>query len=162
MEIKSRATALEEYKDLLASFCYHAAQLAEINHTVTKEGTVRKEIRAQVDYLSGRLYYLKEAFLEVKRELGFGGGLSFLKDSCFDGFEIKGGCLYGDTSLADAITSDWLNSFEETENCYLYEVANYILFLAHPDCLNEEKEGKKIQQKNLVGKIFSFFFQRAA
>lgn len=72
--------------------------------------------------------------LQIKEELGLEGKLDFLGNNKFDGFEIRDGVFIGETDNVITITSPWIEQFNP-ENCYLYEVAHYIQYLAFPENL---------------------------
>ena len=84
--------------------------------------------------------------MEIKEELGLSGGLDFLENNHFDGFEIRGGIFYGCRDNVLAITNPWIKDFNP-DNCYLYEVAHYIQYLAFSDALYCGEKFKETEAK---------------
>ena len=116
------------YKKSVIAF----TMLIGIIHKFYKMKDEGKEIDLSFyDEVVEKLEVAKEQLVRVKEELGLPGGLSFLENNKFDGFEIKEGLFHGDTEHVLTITSPWMNF--NPDNCYLYEVAHYIQYLAFSD-----------------------------
>lgn len=127
-DLKNELSTLAEYKNTLSEFCLYMARLSKIGEKASSGGSIDMD---NFSYISIRIRYLKNKLLSIKQNLNFDGGLSFLEDNRFDGFEVKGGMLIGDTQKVDLITSPWFYGFSESGNCYLYEIAVYLQCLVH-------------------------------
>lgn len=129
---------LTEYKHVVSTFCYFLAQLARLKTSSEDISLIDKDV---LSYVVENIRFYKEKLLSLKKELDLPDGLTFLENNRFDGFEIKDGCFIGTTETVEAITRPWYDGMtDRTSNCYLYEVANYINALAHPDMLDSHPD----------------------
>ena len=116
-----REELLQSYKDCLCFFCRQSAFLEGLAEDPDEYS--EEEIRAQLD-LTERA---KAKLLRLKKELGFDGGLDFMEDSKFLGFEMKDGRLSGDYANLIPIVENFIEEFDE-EKVYVYEVGTLVLF----------------------------------
>lgn len=115
----------EDYKDALCLVCRQSAILEQY-HRLMQEG---KEVDEDVFvYHLQLLVSAKEAFLKIKKALGYEDGLSFMDDANFYGFKYSGGCLQGDCSKLPDIVLPWIEEEEEDAH-FRFEVG--ILLLSH-------------------------------
>ena len=118
---------LIRYRHALTRFCYYvgrAQRLAEM-----KEKGIHVDDSTVVETLS-YISSWKDFLLQIKQEAGLSGGLSFLSDNRFLGFEMKEGRFIGDKDKVFPIIEKWLNGFPDTANNYQFEVAMYIMHTA--------------------------------
>lgn len=134
------------YKQCVLDFTY----LIGTVHKFIKEKEAGKELNHEfVSETIDSLGKAKENLLKAKKFFGLSGGLDFLGNNKFDGFEIKDGVFVGDTKNVLAITTPWMKHFNP-ENCYLYEVAHYIQYLAFSEelyCGNEVEAVAEVVEK---------------
>ena len=115
---------IKRYRHSLNRFCYYvgrAQRLAE-----KKERGEYVDDSRVVETLSC-LSSWKTYLLEDKESAGLKGGLSFLSDNRFLGFEIKEGRFIGDEDRVFPIIDKWLTGFPDTANNYQFEVAMFIM-----------------------------------
>ena len=105
-------TEWTEYEQALARFCNaYGAFYAYANKKWKKASKVRE--------LSEKLSRSKDVLLKQKQLVGLTGGLAFLDNAYFDGFEIKNGEVQGDLvkayQWADTWSKKYLNGEEKSE-----------------------------------------------
>ena len=119
-------TEWTEYEQALARFCNaYGAFYAYANKKWKKASKVRE--------LSEKLSRSKDVLLKQKQLVGLTGGLAFLDNAYFDGFEIKNGEVQGDLvkayQWADTWSQKYLNGEEKSE--IFLEIA-FLLFSLIP------------------------------
>ena len=119
-------TEWTEYEEALARFCNaYGAFYAYANKKWKKASKVKE--------LATKLEKTKEILLKRKQLAGLEGGLEFLDNSFFDGFEIKNGEVKGDPvkayQWADTWSKKYLNGEEQSE--IFLEIA-FLLFSLIP------------------------------
>ena len=124
-----------EYRKTVAVFCYYLANLASF--AALKRQGAKLDMVIFEHFVNCSKEY-RNKLLKLKEALAIPGGISFLEDANFNGFQIKRGEISGDFKLADVITKPWLTGFPDTANFYQFEVGCYIQMLIHPDCLSEQ------------------------
>lgn len=118
---------LIRYRHALTSFCYYVAKAQRLAEIKERGGHVDDALIVEtMSYIST----WKDFLLESKQEAGLKGGLSFLSDNRFLGFEMKEGRFIGDKDKVFPIIDKWLKGFPDTANNYQFEVAMYICHTA--------------------------------
>ena len=102
---------LIRYRHALNRFCYYVGQAQRLAEKKESGDSVRDEdIIETMSFISS----WKDFLLESKQEAGLKGGLSFLSDNRFLGFEIKEGRFIGDKDRVFPIIEKWLAGFPDT------------------------------------------------
>lgn len=117
----------EAYKNALCLLCRQSAIVEQFVALVKNGYSVEEaEMQEHLDLFARA----KERFLEVKKDLGFKDGLTFLQeDVSFQGFRFKKGQLSGDYTHLTDILIPWMEQPESAANHYKYEVS--CLLLSH-------------------------------
>lgn len=159
--LQSQKASLEDllmnrYRVVLSTLCGY---LGIVNrYTDMYENGISPDNKVLCE-LTMRLAGLKEELLSLKETLNLPGGLSFMEDNCFDGFEIRGGRFIGDQTNVKRILRKWLEGFPSTVNTYQYEVAVFVYFLAFPECFDSVEMPVKISPLKLLGRRFQIWRQ---
>lgn len=115
-----------EYEEALARFVNAYGEFYSYANKKRKKASKVKD-------LADKLNHTKEVLLKRKQMVGLEGGLSFLDNSYFDGFEIKDGEVKGDLVKAYQWADTWSQKYlkgEEKSEIFL-EIA-FLLFSLIP------------------------------
>ena len=118
-----REKMIKRYIGCLTLVCTESAFLEEYKRKYEKGVVSDEEITPHLSYMRE----VTEEFLELKKKLGFDGGLDFMNDVKFLGFEFKDGCLSGDYKNLMPIVTGFVEEFDE-DKVYQFEVGMLILF----------------------------------
>lgn len=139
-----REEMIERYKDCLCFVCRQSAFLEDVRVRIENGEVVPvKEITSRLSLLERA----KEELLSLKESLGFEGGLDFMDDVKFQGFQFKDGTLSGDYSNLYKLISPWVLNFDEKKP-FTYEVGVLILF-HYMRQTGQDDDGKV----SLIGKL---------
>ncbi len=115
---------LINYRHSLNRFCYYVGRAQRLAEKKKCDLPVSDEdVVETLSFISS----WKNALLKDKEVAGLNGGLSFLSDNRFLGFEMKEGRFIGDKDKVFPIIEKWLIGFPDTANNYQFEVAMYIM-----------------------------------
>ena len=115
---------LIRYRHALDRFCYYVGRSQRLAEIKGKGGFVPDE---KVIETMSLISSWKDFLLTSKQDAGLGGGLSFLSDNRFLGFEVKEGRFIGDKDKVFPIIEKWLKGFPDTANNYQFEVAMFLM-----------------------------------
>lgn len=148
---------MNRYRVVLSTLCGYLGLVNRYTDLYENGTTPNNKVLCE---LTMRLAGLKEELLSLKEILNLSGGLSFMEDNCFDGFEIRGGRFIGDQTNVKLILRKWLEGFPSTANTYQYEVAVFVYFMAYPECFDSVEEPVKISPLKLLGRRFQLWRQK--
>ena len=156
---------IEEYKEFLCYFCYLSAFLEDVKFKVEKGEAISEE---EMNFRLTDMAIAKKELLERKEKLGITGGLDFMENVNFQGFQYVNGELSGDYENLEKILLPWVEKFD-IKNPYKYEVG--VLLLSHymrQKGLDEVKKRKSRRGgffgiiKTLFGKLKRILFREKA
>lgn len=148
---------VDDYKAYLCYFCRLSAYLED----------VKKKVENGVDISSDEFYacledmeIAKRKLLLIKEKLGISGGLDFMDNVNFQGFQYVDGELSGDYTNLEKILIPWVEGFD-IKNPYKYEVGVLLLFhymkQTGKDSVKKAKQKRRFCMKSFFKKIFSKF-----
>ena len=119
-----REELLKQYDGTLCLFCRQCAYMDKMRKQIEKGKKVKS---SEMEDMLELAEAAKLDLLRLKKELGFDGGLDFMKDIKFYGFEFKDGSLSGNYRNLFKIIRPFIEELDE-ERIYAYEVGTMILF----------------------------------
>ena len=118
------AVLIEDYKAFLCYFCRLSAQLEDVKFRLKRGEEISED---EISYSLKRMGVAKRELLKRKEQLGISGGLDFMDNVRFQGFQFVDGELSGDYENLEKILIPWVESLD-IKNPYKYEVGVLLLF----------------------------------